>query len=68
MSEPREIATRAELVVEGVWHWSIANTTIGGATSSCQAIAVDGGSVLIDPLQLAEATSLARCPGPARSC
>ena len=54
MSEPREIATRAEPVVEGVWHWSIANSAIGGATSSCQAMAVDGGSVLIDPLQLAE--------------
>jgi glyoxylase-like metal-dependent hydrolase (beta-lactamase superfamily II) len=54
MSEPSEIAARAEPVVEGVWHWSIANSAIGGATSSCQAMAVDGGSVLIDPLQLAE--------------
>jgi glyoxylase-like metal-dependent hydrolase (beta-lactamase superfamily II) len=52
MSEPREIAAGAEPVVEGVWHWSIANSAIGGATSSCQAIAVDGGCVLIDPLPL----------------
>ena len=54
MPEPREIAARAEPVVEGVWHWSIANSAIGGATSSCQALAVDGGCVLIDPLQLAQ--------------
>jgi glyoxylase-like metal-dependent hydrolase (beta-lactamase superfamily II) len=54
MSEPREIAARAEQVLEGLWHWSIANSAIGGATSSCQAMAVDGGCVLIDPLQLAE--------------
>lgn len=54
MSEPREIAARAEPVLEGLWHWSIANSAIGRATSSCQAIAVEDGSVLIDPLQLAE--------------
>jgi glyoxylase-like metal-dependent hydrolase (beta-lactamase superfamily II) len=54
MSEPRETATRAEPVVEGVWHWSIANSTIGGATSSSQALAVNGGCVLIDPVRLAE--------------
>jgi glyoxylase-like metal-dependent hydrolase (beta-lactamase superfamily II) len=54
MSEPREIAARAEPVVEGVWHWSIANSTIGGATSSSQALAVNGECVLIDPVRLAE--------------
>jgi glyoxylase-like metal-dependent hydrolase (beta-lactamase superfamily II) len=52
MSEPREIADRAEPVIEGIWHWSIANSAIGGATSSSQALAADGGCVLIDPLQL----------------
>jgi glyoxylase-like metal-dependent hydrolase (beta-lactamase superfamily II) len=52
MSEPREIAASAEPVLEGVWHWSIANSSIGGSTSSCQALAVDGGCVLIDPLRL----------------
>jgi hypothetical protein len=53
MSEPREIAVRAEPVVEGVWHWSIANSAIGGATSSSQAIVGDGQSVFVDPIQLA---------------
>lgn len=54
MSEPREIAIHAEQVVAGLWHWSIANSAIGGSTSSSQAMAVDGGSVLIDPVRLAE--------------
>ncbi len=53
MSEPREIAAHAETVVDGLWHWSIANSAIGGATSSSQALAVDGGCVLVDPIQLA---------------
>lgn len=53
MSEPREIASRAELVIEGIWHWSIANSAIGGATSSSQAMAVDGGCILVDPIPLA---------------
>jgi Metallo-beta-lactamase superfamily len=64
MSEPREIATRADQVVEGLWHWSIANSAIGGATSSCQALAVDGGCVMIDPLPL-EPDELAALPRPA---
>ena len=54
MSEPPETAANAEPVIEGVWHWSVANSAIGGATSSSQALAVDGGSVLIDPIRLAE--------------
>src|SRR6476619_8558012 len=53
MSEPREIAPRAEPVIDGLWHWSIANSAIGGATSSSQALAVEGGCVLVDPIQLA---------------
>ena len=52
MSEPREIADRALPVIDGLWHWSIANSSIGGAMSSSQAMAVDGGSVLIDPVRL----------------
>ena len=64
MSEPREIATRAEPVGEGLWHWSIANSAIGGSTSSSQALAVDGGSVLIDPIRL-EPDELAALPRPA---
>lgn len=64
MAEPREIAARAEPVVDRVWHWSIANSAIGGATSSCQAIAVEDGSVLVDPLQLAS-EELGALPRPA---
>jgi hypothetical protein len=52
MSEPREIAQRAEPVIDGVWHWSIANSAIGGATSSSQALAAGGENVLIDPIRL----------------
>ncbi len=52
MSEPREIAERAEPVIDGVWHWHISNSAIGGAMSSSQAITADGGSVLVDPVQL----------------
>ena len=53
MSEPREIADHAEPVVDGVWHWRISNSNLGGATSSSQAISADAGTVLIDPVQLA---------------
>ena len=52
MSEPPETAAHAEPVVEGVWHWSVANSAIGGATSSSQALALDDGCVLIDPIRL----------------
>ena len=34
MSEPHEIADRVEPVVDGVWHWRISNSNLGGATSS----------------------------------
>jgi hypothetical protein len=52
VSEPPETAAHAEPVVEGVWHWSVANSAIGGATSSSQALALDDGCVLIDPIRL----------------
>ena len=52
MSEPPETAAHAEPIVEGVWHWSVANSAIGGATSSSQAVALDDGCVLIDPIRL----------------
>jgi hypothetical protein len=54
MTEPAEVADRADLVVEGVWTWAVSNSNIGGATSSCQALAADGEVVLIDPLRLAD--------------
>ena len=53
VSEPREIAERAEPVADGVWHWRIHNANIGGATSSSHAVATAGGCVLVDPVRLA---------------
>jgi glyoxylase-like metal-dependent hydrolase (beta-lactamase superfamily II) len=64
MTEPREIALRAEPVVGGVWHWAVENSAIGGATSSSQALAADGGCVLIDPIRLGP-DALAELPRPA---
>jgi glyoxylase-like metal-dependent hydrolase (beta-lactamase superfamily II) len=64
MSEPREIAEAAEQVVEGVWHWRIRNSGIGGAISSSHAVADDGGCVLVDPVRLAP-TALESLPRPA---
>ncbi|MDP9261451.1 MAG: MBL fold metallo-hydrolase [Actinomycetota bacterium] len=63
MSEPGEIADAVEEVVDGVWHWRIHNANIGGSISSSQAVAVDGGCVLIDPVRLADA-ALATLPSP----
>lgn len=54
MSEPREVASRVEEVAPGVFHWRILNSAIGGAVSSSHAIAVDGRSVLIDPVRLSD--------------
>jgi len=63
MSEPREIAERAEQVADGVWHWRISNSGIGGATSSSHAVATEGGCVLVDPVRLAD-EALASLPRP----
>ena len=52
MSEPREIATALERVVDGVYHWRIANSAIGGAISSSHAVVTGGDCVLIDPVGL----------------
>jgi len=54
MTEPAEVADRADLVVDGVWTWAVSNSNIGGAISSCQALAANGEVVLIDPLRLAD--------------
>jgi len=52
MSEPQEIADRAEIVVPGLWHWRISNSAIGGAISSSHAVAAGDGCVLVDPVRL----------------
>ena len=55
MSEPSQIATRVETVVEGVRIWTVSDDRLGGAPSS--AVAVDegpGSVVVINPLRLEE--------------
>lgn len=63
MTEPAEVAERAEPVVEGVWHWRVHNANIGGALSSSHAVADGDGCVLVDPVRLAPA-ALAELPPP----
>jgi glyoxylase-like metal-dependent hydrolase (beta-lactamase superfamily II) len=63
MSEPRETAERAEVVVEGLYHWRINNSGIGGNVSSSHVLVTGGGCVLIDPVRLAE-EALASMPLP----
>jgi hypothetical protein len=54
LSEPREIADVVHEVVDGVVHWRVRNSRIGGAISSSHAVTADGGSVLVDPVRLAD--------------
>jgi glyoxylase-like metal-dependent hydrolase (beta-lactamase superfamily II) len=63
VTEPREVAETVEEVAEGVWHWRIRNSRIGGSISSSHAVATDTGSVLIDPVRLADG-ALATLPPP----
>jgi hypothetical protein len=67
MTEPREVAPACERVVDGVWHWRIANHAIGGATSSSQAVASGGDVVLVDPVRLAP-EALQELPRPTAVC
>ena len=54
MSEPIEIAEQVEEVAEGVYHWRIRNSRIGGAISSSHAVVDGSGCVFIDPVRLSE--------------
>jgi glyoxylase-like metal-dependent hydrolase (beta-lactamase superfamily II) len=54
MSEPREVAEKAELVTDGIYHWRIHNSNIGGSISSSHALISDDGLILIDPVRLAQ--------------
>ena len=63
MTEPREIADSAREVVPGLFYWQIHNSNIGGAISSSHALQVDGESVFIDPVRLAD-DALAALPQP----
>lgn len=53
MSEPTTIASAAEEIAPGLWHWAIADERIGGFTSASHAIRSEEGVILIDPLPLA---------------
>jgi hypothetical protein len=63
MTEPREVADSVEQIADGVWHWHIRNSNIGGAISSSHAVAVDDGCVLVDPVRLSD-NALASLPPP----
>jgi glyoxylase-like metal-dependent hydrolase (beta-lactamase superfamily II) len=63
MTEPREIADRAREVVPGLFYWEIHNSNIGGAISSSHAQQVDGESVFVNPVRLAD-DALAALPRP----
>jgi hypothetical protein len=63
LSEPRETADEVEEVAEGLYHWRIHNSAIGGNVSSSHALAIGDGCVLIDPVPLAE-DALASLPRP----
>ena len=63
MTEPREIADRLEEVADGVYHWRISNSNIGGSISSSHAVITGEGLVLVDPVRLAK-EELERLPRP----
>ena len=54
MSEPSAVADHVEEVVPGVWQWGVPDDRIGGYLSSAHALAGADGTVLIDPLPLAD--------------
>jgi hypothetical protein len=63
MTEPREIAGEAEEVLDGLYHWHIHNSAIGGAISSSHAVVSGDQCVLVDPVRLA-VDALAALPRP----
>jgi len=63
MTEPKEIADHLEQVDDGLFHWRIHNSGIGGGISSSQALVTHEACVLIDPVGL-ESDLLATLPAP----
>jgi glyoxylase-like metal-dependent hydrolase (beta-lactamase superfamily II) len=54
VSEPDAEASETTEVCPRVWHWRLKDGRIGGHTSAAHAVGTDDGTVLIDPLPLAE--------------
>jgi glyoxylase-like metal-dependent hydrolase (beta-lactamase superfamily II) len=48
------VAESVQEVLPGVWHWHLADERIGGFTSAAHAVRGGDGTVLIDPLPLAD--------------
>ena len=63
MSEPRETAAEVEEVAEGLYHWRIHNSSIGGNVSSSHALVTGDRCVFIDPVRLEE-DAMASLPRP----
>jgi glyoxylase-like metal-dependent hydrolase (beta-lactamase superfamily II) len=53
VTEPKAVAARVEDVVPGVWAWSVHDDRINFVSAS-YAVSTEGGTVLIDPLPLAD--------------
>jgi hypothetical protein len=63
VAEPPAVAEQLREVVPGVFHWSVRNSRIGGATSASHAVrGSTGGTVLIDPVRLADDALAALTP------
>ena len=63
MTEPLETAADIEPVVDGVYHWRVRNSSIGGAISSSHAVTDGETAVLIDPVRLTD-DALGKLPPP----
>ncbi|MGO8683884.1 MAG: MBL fold metallo-hydrolase [Thermoleophilia bacterium] len=63
MSEPKEIADHIDEVADGLFHWRIHNSGIGGGISSSQALVGQADCVFVDPVRLAD-DLLATLPAP----
>ena len=48
MSEPKAVATGAEEILPGLWHWHLQDDRIGGFVSSSHALRTDQGTVLVE--------------------
>jgi glyoxylase-like metal-dependent hydrolase (beta-lactamase superfamily II) len=63
VAEPPAVADQLREVVPGVFHWSVENVRIGGATSASHAVRSSrGDTVLIDPVRLADDALAALAP------